>query len=161
MKRFQFGFVLFLGLALVASGCSKKEDQASLSTTAGFDSLSATDELSQLPPASGATAQQPVEALPIETSPMTQMAPMVDSAVSQATSALTYQQKIQTALKNAGLYTGAVDGKIGPASRKAIETFQKNNGLTVDGKVGPKTWAALETYLNNAQGISAPSSASE
>ncbi len=56
-------------------------------------------------------------------------------------------KEIQTALKNAGYYTGAIDGKIGPRSKQAIEEFQKANGLTVDGKVGPKTWAVLGKYL--------------
>ena len=55
--------------------------------------------------------------------------------------------EIQTALKNAGYYTGNVDGKIGPKSKLAIEEFQKANGLNADGKVGPKTWAALGKYL--------------
>jgi len=54
--------------------------------------------------------------------------------------------EIQTALKNAGFYTGNVDGKIGPKSKKAIEDFQKANGLKVDGKVGPKTWEALSKH---------------
>ena len=54
---------------------------------------------------------------------------------------------IQTALKNAGFYTGTVDGKIGPMTREAIEDFQKANGLEADGKVGPKTWAAMAKYL--------------
>ena len=58
--------------------------------------------------------------------------------------------EIQTALKNAGFYTGAIDGKIGPVSKKAIESFQKENGLTADGKVGPKTWEALSKYLNQS-----------
>ena len=51
--------------------------------------------------------------------------------------------EIQTALKNLGFYTGNVDGKIGPKSKKAIEDFQKANGLKVDGKVGPKTWEIM------------------
>lgn len=55
---------------------------------------------------------------------------------------------IQTALKNAGFYTGAIDGKIGPNSKKAITEFQKSNDLVVDGKVGPKTWAVLSRYLS-------------
>lgn len=54
--------------------------------------------------------------------------------------------EIQTALKNAGYYTAAIDGKIGPLTRKATEDFQKANGLAVDGKVGPKTWAVLSKY---------------
>lgn len=57
-------------------------------------------------------------------------------------------QEIQTALKNAGFYAGAIDGKIGPLSKKATEEFQKANGLEADGKVGPKTWAVLSAYLN-------------
>ncbi len=57
---------------------------------------------------------------------------------------------IQTALKNAGFYTGAIDGKIGPKSTAAIEAFQKANGLAADGKVGPKTWAVLGRYLTAA-----------
>jgi len=56
--------------------------------------------------------------------------------------------EIQAALANAGLYTGKVDGKSGPMTKKAIEDFQKANGLQVDGKVGPKTWAILSTHLN-------------
>jgi peptidoglycan hydrolase-like protein with peptidoglycan-binding domain len=53
-------------------------------------------------------------------------------------------EAIQRALKNLGLYTGAVDGKIGPKTKEAIREFQKKNGLTADGKVGPKTWALLQ-----------------
>ncbi len=56
--------------------------------------------------------------------------------------------EIQTALKNAGFYTGIVDGKVGPMTRKAIEEFQKAKSLIVDGKIGPKTWSVLSVYLN-------------
>ena len=56
--------------------------------------------------------------------------------------------EIQTALKNAGFYTGTVDGKIGPKTKKAVEEFQKANGLKADGKVGPKTWTLLGKYLS-------------
>lgn len=58
-------------------------------------------------------------------------------------------EEIQTALKNAGYYSGAVDGKLGPKSKKAIEAFQNENGLKADGKVGPKTWDKLKAHLNN------------
>lgn len=51
---------------------------------------------------------------------------------------------IQKALKNLGLYSGAVDGKIGPKTKEAIREFQKKNNLTPDGKVGPKTWMLLQ-----------------
>lgn len=61
--------------------------------------------------------------------------------------------EIQTALKNAGYYTGTIDGKIGPLSKKAIEEFQKANNLTVDGKVGPKTWNLLSKYRKQASAV--------
>jgi peptidoglycan hydrolase-like protein with peptidoglycan-binding domain len=51
---------------------------------------------------------------------------------------------IQKALKNLGLYSGVVDGKIGPKTKEAIREFQRKNNLTVDGKVGPKTWELLQ-----------------
>jgi len=57
------------------------------------------------------------------------------------------KKEIQLALQNAGFYEGEIDGKIGPVSKRAIEEFQKVNGLKVDGKVGPQTWGALEKYL--------------
>ena len=56
--------------------------------------------------------------------------------------------QIQTALKNAGYYQGAIDGKLGKNSRQAIKDFQKANNLRVDGKVGKVTWAALKAYLD-------------
>jgi len=65
--------------------------------------------------------------------------------------------EIQTALKNSGVYTGKVDGKIGPMTKKAIEEFQKANGLKADGKAGPKTWALLSSYLNTAATVPADS----
>lgn len=57
------------------------------------------------------------------------------------------KKEIQLALQNAGFYKGEIDGKIGPVSKRAIEEFQKANGLKVDGKVGLQTWGALEKYL--------------
>lgn len=56
-------------------------------------------------------------------------------------------EEVQTALRNAGLYTGAIDGKIGPNTDKAIREFQKANGLEPDGVVGTKTKALLARYL--------------
>jgi peptidoglycan hydrolase-like protein with peptidoglycan-binding domain len=56
-------------------------------------------------------------------------------------------RQIQAALKNAGYYQGAIDGKLGKQSRQAIKDFQKASNLSVDGKVGKKTWAALREYL--------------
>lgn len=57
------------------------------------------------------------------------------------------KKDIQTALKNAGYYNGAVDGKIGSKTKNAIEEFQSANDLKTDGKVGKKTWNKLKDYL--------------
>jgi peptidoglycan hydrolase-like protein with peptidoglycan-binding domain len=56
-------------------------------------------------------------------------------------------KEIQIALKNAGFYAGAIDGKIGPKTKEAIREFQKAKGLRADGKVGSKTWAELQKHL--------------
>ena len=56
-------------------------------------------------------------------------------------------KNVQQALKNAGFYTGAIDGKIGPKTREAIKEFQKSNSLYSDGIVGKKTWEKLSQYL--------------
>jgi peptidoglycan hydrolase-like protein with peptidoglycan-binding domain len=56
-------------------------------------------------------------------------------------------KNIQTALKAAGFYDGAIDGKIGQKTKQAILDFQKANNLTADGVVGKKTWEALKKYL--------------
>jgi peptidoglycan hydrolase-like protein with peptidoglycan-binding domain len=53
---------------------------------------------------------------------------------------------IQIALKKAGFYTGAIDGKIGPKTIKAIKAFQRKNNLKVDGIVGKNTWEKLKVY---------------
>jgi tetratricopeptide (TPR) repeat protein len=92
------------------------------------------------------------EPLPTAVKPSAPPVP-ADTAIPSATPkpSLSREQQIQTALKNAGLYHGVVDGKIGPVSLRAIKTFQKFRGLEVDGKVGPKTWKALEPYLKIKQ----------
>jgi peptidoglycan hydrolase-like protein with peptidoglycan-binding domain len=158
MKHWKFGFLVFLAAAIVISGCTKKSTEQANLTGTGFDSLSSSEELAQLPQSNTTTQQASVEVLPIETSPVTQsinasastIAPVESAAATTDASGLSQSQKIQTALKNAGLYNGNIDGKIGPNTKKAIETFQQNNGLKVDGKVGPKTWTALEPYVNGA-----------
>ena len=57
-------------------------------------------------------------------------------------------QDVQLALKNAGYYDGAVDGKLGPRSQKAITDFQMDHDLESDGIVGRQTWLKLKTYLD-------------
>ena len=163
MRHWKVGSVSLLIAVFALAGCAKKSTEQASITGTGFDSAT-TEELAQLPQqASTASQQAGVEVLPIETSPITQGVPPIAGPTSSARDAaraaeaasavagtLTRDQQIQTALKNAGIYNGAIDGKIGPASKRAIEEFQRRNNLKADGKVGPKTWAALEQFLSGA-----------
>lgn len=50
---------------------------------------------------------------------------------------------IQARLSNLGFHTGAIDGVLGPLTRRAIRKFQASRSLLVDGIAGPKTREAL------------------
>lgn len=50
---------------------------------------------------------------------------------------------IQDALVSLGFDVGGVDGVFGDATRRAVITFQRDNGLGVDGVVGSETFAAV------------------
>ena len=58
---------------------------------------------------------------------------------------------VQQKLKRWGYYTGSVDGIYGAQTKKAVEYFQRKNGLVADGIVGSKTYAALG-MMQQAQG---------
>lgn len=149
-------FVLFLiamiVLPIALFGCKGKVDKP-----AEEPGLEATDTMAPLPTESTISAQQAAQNVIIEPSQMVAAeaipptAALPESAqTAQATVVKAVEGKnvdIQKALKNAGFYTGSIDGKIGPKTKKAIVEFQKANGLKTDGKVGPRTWAALEKYL--------------
>jgi murein L,D-transpeptidase YcbB/YkuD len=139
MKRIVF-MVLAVLVALPLAGCNKKQQ--------------ALEEL-QEPMSMEALSKMPAEA-PLVAEPKTAPQAAVEApavsvsapVVSTSAEAKPTNQEIQTALKNAGLYLGEIDGKIGPQTRRAVEDFQKAHNLKVDGKVGPQTWAALSPYLN-------------
>ena len=57
---------------------------------------------------------------------------------------------VQQKLKNWGYYDGSVDGIFGSGTRKAVEYFQRTNGLTPDGVVGRATAAALGMTLSGS-----------
>jgi lipoprotein-anchoring transpeptidase ErfK/SrfK len=52
---------------------------------------------------------------------------------------------VQQQLRELTYYVGPVDGSVGPATRSAVQAFQKVHGLAADGVVGPVTLAALES----------------
>ena len=50
----------------------------------------------------------------------------------------------------------SVDGDFGPATRAALERFQRLNTLEVNGIVGTETWNALGTLLDKEEPVMAP-----
>ena len=139
MKRLAF-VVLVVAAGIYMLGCGKKdasspENQEAVSMEA-LSALNANMTATAPAAAPGAGAVSSLETKS-EVAPVT-----VASKPSN--------QDIQAALKNAGFYTGSVDGKIGPKTKKAIEAFQTANGIKADGKVGTKTWSLLSKHLNPA-----------
>ena len=75
-----------------------------------------------------------------------------------------YSQEIydaQTILKDLSLYTSTIDGINGPATKRAIKSFQTKAGLKPDGVLGPLTKSALEKGEESYVTIETPSSSTE
>jgi peptidoglycan hydrolase-like protein with peptidoglycan-binding domain len=141
MKKYLF-IILVMVFSIYTFGCGKKQVSLEEQEPLSMETLSTLNTNVQSMPGAqateskvGVTASIPASPVKLETLPPA--GPYKPGAL-----------EIQTALKNAGFYAGEIDGKMGPLSRKAIEAFQKANGLQVDGKVGLKTWAVLSKYLN-------------
>lgn len=139
MKKYVF---LAMAICFIFSmwGCAKKKEaMEDLQEPLTMESLTAMNATVQSAPA--VKPEVPVMSL----APEATLEPLPPAGPYKPTN-----KDIQTALKNANFYTGAIDGKLGPMTKKAIAEFQKANGLEADGKVGPKTWQALSSYLNPA-----------
>lgn len=148
MKAARAVIFVFL-ISVIAFGCSRKQEVSGVNgmgiegedkdiVTQTITSPEVVEPLTQ-PTAPAQTAQPiQVEAIPAQTA----------AAVPLETEGIERNKQIQIALKNANVYFGEIDGKIGPLTRKAIEEFQKTKGLKMDGKVGPITWGELQKYLN-------------
>lgn len=67
-------------------------------------------------------------------------------------------RRVQSRLIQYGYLSGSADGRFGEETRKAVEWFQRRNGLQVDGRVGAKTAAALGVTLS-ASGIASSGAA--
>ena len=57
-------------------------------------------------------------------------------------------EEIQQILEDFGYSSGKVDGKFGPNTRKAVEKFQKEQGLKVTRFVDQATWKKLQALKN-------------
>jgi peptidoglycan hydrolase-like protein with peptidoglycan-binding domain len=53
---------------------------------------------------------------------------------------------LQVGLRGRGLYSGTVDGVLGPGTESALRRFQKRRGLPADGVPGPSTRRAFGRY---------------
>jgi len=145
MQKFVF-IILALAVMTLGVGCGKK--QKSLEEMQEPMSM---ESLSTLKAEGTAQQTQGAESSTPAVSPGAPLEPLPPSGPYQPTAV-----EIQTALQNAGYYTGAIDGKVGPKTKKAIEEFQKANGLMADGKVGRKTWALLSKHLNASPAATTP-----
>ncbi|MDD5594982.1 MAG: peptidoglycan-binding domain-containing protein [Candidatus Omnitrophica bacterium] len=147
MRKY-FLIVLAMSLSFYFLGCGKKQQpleemQAPMSIESlGTASTQASATIPEAKPVETKTPAAAVQTATETASSMPKLETLPPSGPYKPTT-----EEIQTALKNAGFYTGAVDGKKGPMTKKAVEEFQKANNLKPDGKVGPKTWVALEKYL--------------
>lgn len=135
-KLLSFGVVVLVLVAL--SGCGKKQEMEELQPIT-MESLSTVGSPSQATPDIRGSETKILTTSVV--APAKEMLPLPPQGPYKPTGI-----EIQTVLKNAGFYTGNIDGKIGPKSKRAIEDFQKANGLKADGKVGPKTWEAMSKY---------------
>ncbi len=136
MKKYLI-LVLVMNLMVSLQSCGRKAHQDPVEEA---DNIIAEIEGEEMP-ALAATEQITIPTVPPEM-PVAE----VETGVFEKPST----QAVQEALKNAGLYSGEIDGVIGPKTKRAIREFQSMNNLSVDGKVGRKTWAKLKPYLTAA-----------
>ena len=144
MKKY-VSLTLVLTSVLFLAGCQGKsvEDEMSIDTDRALEEIAAltNEEITTTP------AGQTLTSTGLST---TATIPVVDASMTSGVYEKPTTELIQQALQNAGMYSGKVDGDLGPKTKRAIREFQEQNGLNADGKVGPKTWQKLSPYLNSA-----------
>lgn len=67
-------------------------------------------------------------------------------------------KRAQGQLKELGIYSGEITGKVGSKTTAAIKEFQRRNGLTADGVLGPSTIARLDEVAGSGSSSSGVSS---
>ncbi|MBI3331316.1 MAG: peptidoglycan-binding protein [Candidatus Omnitrophica bacterium] len=143
-----------VAVAVLASGCAgaqTRQDLARLQSQVGL----LDERVTQLERSgvgggfSGGAFSEPAAAVS-PAAPKQQ--PAAGKGAGAAAAAKPTTRQIQQALKNAGFYQGAVDGKSGSMTREAIKEFQRVHGLADDGVVGKQTWAKLKAYADLSAG---------
>jgi peptidoglycan hydrolase-like protein with peptidoglycan-binding domain len=130
-------------IPLALFGCKGRTEKMSAEMRTEATEAPGTSEAPQVT----APITEPAQTVATETIPPTAAPQISEKPAALPAGKLDRNKDIQTALKNSGFYSGTIDGKLGPKTKKAIEEFQKSKGLKADGKVGPKTWAEMEKYL--------------
>ncbi|MFA6079592.1 MAG: peptidoglycan-binding protein [Candidatus Omnitrophota bacterium] len=144
-KKLLVVFVVALAIVpLAIVGCKAKTESIPEEMTEAPVSSTPAVEEAQVVQVTEPAQTVATEAIPPTAAPQ----PVIEKPAALLQTVGDRSKDIQSALKNAGFYSGAIDGKIGPKTKKAIQEFQAAKGLTVDGKVGPKTWAELAKYLS-------------
>ena len=150
MKNLVLVLVVVFGLtSFIGCNKKKKEDASDLNGVVTENVVSVTENSVQSADTTNSVPVVVENASAVANTEVVAPAMASDPADSSVKPA---NEQIQQCLKNAGLYDGKVDGKIGPKTKKAIEAFQTQNGLKADGKVGRKTWKALSAYLKKENG---------
>ena len=65
-------------------------------------------------------------------------------------------RQAQLELRNMGLYNGSLDGVLGPDTKRALDQFQKDNGLDRTATLDQLTMVALFGNIGISQGSSMP-----
>ena len=63
-------------------------------------------------------------------------------------------RQAQLELRNMGLYNGSLDGVLGSETKRALQQFQKDNGLDRTATLDQQTMVALFGHIGTSQGIS-------
>ena len=86
-----------------------------------------------------------------------------DGTAGEATQTAIYNAvvRLQVELKNAGYAPGTADGNFGSKTRKALEKFQKDEGLDITGEMNKATWAAMDRASTGIRGGAAARTAEQ
>ncbi len=139
-RKYHLLIVMTVGLFFVA-GCNERTQPSESQDTVFPQTTQSAGSLNVAAPQPSQPALAPQEQPPVSQAPAA-------TEIQPPAIAIPTTTDIQQALKNAGLYGGEIDGKIGPKTMKAIEDFQAKNNLKVDGVVGPATWEKLKSSQN-------------